>query len=117
MRRGIMDHLRVLQVPFNPACLMLIGIASVLLAFFASAGLYGLLGILILQVWVFKYCYVVIEHLANGGPEVPVLSTEMLSPLEIRPWVQAAIITGAGALCWSIGGRAGIALGIVLTLL
>jgi len=117
MRRGIMDHLRVLQVPFNPACLMLIGIASVLLAFFASAGLYGLLGILILQVWVFKYCYVLIEHLANGRPEVPVLSTEMLSPFEIRPWVQAAIITGAGALCWSIGGRAGIVLGIALTLL
>jgi pentatricopeptide repeat protein len=112
-----MDHLRVLQVPFNPTCLMLVGIASVLLSFFAFAGMYGILGTLILQVWIFKYCYVLIEHLANGRPEVPVLSTDMLSPFEIRPWVQAAIITAGATLCWSIGGRAGIALGIVLTLL
>jgi pentatricopeptide repeat protein len=112
-----MDHLRVLQVPFNPTCLLLVGIVAVLLAFFGSVGLYGALGILILQVWIFKYCYVLIEHLANGRPEVPVLSAEMLSPFEIRPWVQAFIIIVAGALCWSIGGRAGVALGVVFVAL
>src|SRR5215212_38468 len=82
--RGIMDHLRVLLVPFSPTCLILIGIVSVLLTFFASAGLlFGALGIFILQVWMFKYCYVLIEHIANGQPEPPVLSTDMLSPFEI----------------------------------
>jgi pentatricopeptide repeat protein len=108
-----MDHLRVLQVPFNPACLILIGIVSVLIAFFASAGIYGSLGIVILQIWIFKYCYVLIEHLANGRPEVPVLSTDMLSPFEIRPMVQAAIILTAGALCWYVGGRAALVLALV----
>jgi pentatricopeptide repeat protein len=108
-----MDHWRVLQVPFNPACLILIGIASVLISFFTSAGPYGLLGILILQAWVFKYCYVLIEHLANGRPEVPVMSTDMLSPFEIRPWVQLAIAGAAGAVCWYVGGRAGIALAAI----
>jgi len=113
-----MDHLRVLLVPFSPTCLILIGIVSVLLSFFASAGLlFGGLGILILQVWTFKYCYVLIEQIANGQPEPPVLSTEMLSPLEIRPWVQTAIIAAAVWLCWWIGGRAGITLGLVFVAL
>ena len=112
-----MDHLRVLQVPFNPTCLMLVAIMAVLFTFFEMAGLYGTLGLLILQVWIFKYCYVLIEHLANGRPEVPVLSTEILSPFEIRPWVQATIIIAASALCWSIGGRAGTGLGLVFVAL
>jgi pentatricopeptide repeat protein len=112
-----MDHLRVLQVPFNPACLILIGIVAVLLAFFGSVGIYGTLGILILQIWIFKYCYVLIEHLANGRPEVPVLSTDMLSPFETRPLVQAFIIIAASTLCWFIGGRAGIVLGCVFVAL
>jgi pentatricopeptide repeat protein len=96
---------------------MTIGIVSVLITFFASAGLYGLIGILFLQVWIFKYCYVLIEHFANGMTEPPVMSTDMLSPFEIRPWVQAFIILAAGSACWAIGGRAGIALGIVCILL
>jgi pentatricopeptide repeat protein len=109
-----MDHLRVLLVPFSSTCLILIGIVSVGLAFFASAGLmFGSLGILILQLWMFKYCYVLIEHIANGQPEPPVLSTDMLSPFEIRPWVQLGIVVAGGFLCWYIGGRAGIVLGIV----
>jgi pentatricopeptide repeat protein len=113
-----MDHLRVLLVPFNATCLILIGVVSVLLSFFASAGLfYGGLGLLILQVWIFKYCYVLIEHIANGQPEPPVMSTEMLSPLEIRPWVQTAIIGAAIWLCWWIGGRAGVVLGLVFVAL
>jgi pentatricopeptide repeat protein len=96
---------------------MTIGIVSVLITFFASAGLYGLIGILFLQVWIFKYCYVLIEDFANGMTEPPVMSTDMLSPFEIRPWVQAFIILAAGSACWAIGGRAGIALGIVCILL
>lgn len=112
-----MDHLRVLQVPFNPTCLVLVAIVATLLAFFGSVGMYGALGILILQVWIFKYCYVLIEHLANGRPDVPVLATEMLSPMEIRPWVQAFIIIAASALCWFVGGRAGIVLGCVFVAL
>lgn len=113
-----MDHLRILLVPFNATCLFMVALFSVLLAYFASAGLlFGSLGILIVQIWVFKYCYVLIGHLANGESDPPVMSVEMLSPTEIRPWVQIALITAGGFLCWYIGGRAGIALGVVLAVL
>lgn len=108
-----MDYLRVLLVPFNPACLILVAIVSVLLAFFGSVRLYGILGTMILQVWVFKYCYVLVEELADGRTEPPVMSTDMLSPFEIRPWVQLAIVTAEVWLCWYIGGTAGVVLGVV----
>lgn len=109
-----MDYLRVLLVPFNPTCLILVGIVSVLLALFGSAGFYGILGTFILQVWIFKYCYVLIEDIADGKPEPPVMSTDMLSPFEIRPWVQLAIVAAAFWLCWTIGGMAGFVLGLFL---
>jgi hypothetical protein len=109
-----MDYLRVLLVPFNPTCLIMVGIASVLMTLFASVGMYGMLGMLILQVWIFKYCYVLIEDLADGSPEPPVMSTEMLSPLEIRPWVQLFIVAAAFWTCWLLGGRKGLVLGLVL---
>lgn len=113
-----MDHLRFLLVPFTPTCLILVGITSVLLSFFASAGLlFGGLGILILQIWILKYCYVLVERLANGETEPPVLSVETLSPLEIRPWVQVGLVAAGFALCWWIGGRAGASLGVLLALL
>jgi pentatricopeptide repeat protein len=116
-RRGIMDYLRVLQVPFSPTCLIMIAVMTVLMTFFGAVGIYGALGTLILQVWIFKYCYVLIEHLADGHAEPPVLDTDMLSPFEIRPWIQVAIIVAAGALCYVIGGKRGIVLGIVFMLL
>src|SRR3954464_11327488 len=109
-RRGIMDYLRVLQVPFSPTCLIMIAIMTVLMTFFGAVGIYGALGTLILQVWIFKYCYVLIEHLADGHAEPPVLDADMLSPFEIRPWIQVAIIVAAGALCYVIGGKRGIVL-------
>jgi len=38
----------------------------------------------------------------------------MLSPLEIRPYVQLAVTVGGAWLCYLLGGKAGIALGIVV---
>ncbi len=69
---------------------------------------------LFLLIWVFKYCYVLIEHLADGATEPPVMDTDMLSPFETRPWIQAALLFGGGWVCYQIGGTAGIALGVVL---
>lgn len=113
-----MDYWRVLQVPFQPTCLIMIAISTVLMTFFSSVGLlYGSLGILIVQVWTFKYCYVIVGHLANGRADPPVLDLDMLSPVEIRPWVQAAIITAGVALCWFIGGKAALVLGAVFLFL
>lgn len=93
---------------------MLIGVFAVLLSIFDLGGLYGIFASIITQIWVVKYCYVLIEHIADGAQEPPVMSTDMLSPFEIRPWVQVGIIIAAAMLCAKIGGTAGIVLGCVL---
>jgi pentatricopeptide repeat protein len=109
-----MDHLRVLLVPFHATSLMLIGVFAMLLSLFELAGFYGIFASLIVQIWVLKYCYVLIEHLADGAIEPPVMSTDMLSPFELRPWVQLAIVVAGALLCTSIGGKAAWLLGAVL---
>jgi hypothetical protein len=109
-----MDHLRVLLVPFHPTNLLMVGIFSVLVTFCLSAGFYGWFAVMFLQIWVFKFCYVLVERLADGASEPPVMDTDMLSPFEIRPWIQAAILFGGGWVCYSIGGKAGVALGVVM---
>ena len=109
-----MDHLRVLLVPFHPTSLILIAVAAVLLSFFGSAGMYGMLGTLILQIWVVKYGYALVEHIADGATEPPVMSLEMLSPSEIRPWLQVGLIALGMLVCKAIGGDAGVVLGIIL---
>ena len=109
-----MDQRRVLLVPFHPTNLVMVGIFGVLLTFCRSAGFYGLFASMFLLIWVFKYCYVLIEHLADGASEPPVMDIDMLSPFETRPWVQATLLFGGAWLCYRLGGSAGIALGVVL---
>jgi len=112
-----MDYSRVLLVPFTPTSLLLVGVFSVLMTFFAFSGMYGLIGSLFLQIWVLKYCYVLIEHIADGAAEPPVMSIDMLSPFESRPWLQLGIVCLGGWACYLIGGKAGIVLGVALILL
>src|SRR4029453_7960181 len=83
---GIMDYLRVLLVPFQLTTVILVVVFSLLLSVFDIAGIYGIFASLFLQIWVLKYCYVLIEQLAEGAGEPPVMSTDMLSPFEARPW-------------------------------
>jgi hypothetical protein len=56
-----MDHLRVLLVPFHVTSLILVQCFSVLLTHLQLGGLYGIFAQLFLQIWVVKYCYVLIE--------------------------------------------------------
>ena len=97
-----MDHLRVLLVPFHadqPDAWSAI-FARAAHAVLPVGGLLRVVrGSLFLQIWVFKYCYVLIEHLADGAREPPVMSTDMLSPFEIRPWVQLGIVIGGPGCC------------------
>jgi len=109
-----MDHLRVLLVPFHVTSLLLIGLFSILFNIFDMGGLYGLFASLLAQIWVVKYSYVLIEHIADGALEPPVMSTDMLSPFEIRPWIQLAIVIAGAVACNAIGGNAGFALAALL---
>lgn len=111
-----MDHLRVFLVPFHVTSLILIGIFAILFSIFDLGGIYGIFASLIAQIWVLKYCYVLIEHLADGATEPPVMSADMLSPFELRPWVQLAIVIAGAVLCTSIGGGAGLVLGASMLL-
>jgi hypothetical protein len=113
-RRDIMDYLRVLQVPFQPTNLFMAGIFAILVTLCMKAGFYGLFVALFLQIWVFKYCFALIEHLADGASEPPVMDTDMLSPMEVRPWIQGALLFWGFVLCRQVGGNAGITLGVAM---
>jgi len=78
--------LRYLAMPLRTAPLLLIGTFSVLLVLAAKAGLFGLPLGLILTSWFIKYSFVLMDQLAEGVAEPPVLSMEMVNPLsEQRP--------------------------------
>lgn len=109
-----MDYLRVLLVPFHTTALILVVVFSLLFSVFDFAGVYGIVGTLLIQIWILKYCYVLIEHLAEGAAEPPVMSTDMLSPFESRPWVQLFLIILGTTVCLAIGGIAGATLGVLL---
>ena len=119
-----MDYLRALQVPFHPTSMTMVGLFSVVIAFFLwVASVLGLAGaiwafviVLFLNTWVLKYCYQMIEAIADGAREPPVMDTEMLSPFETRPVSQLALALAGGTLCWKIGGGAGFAAAVVLLL-
>lgn len=112
-----MDYLRVLRVPFHPTSLIMVALFAVLYTICGAAGFYGWFAQLFLQIWVFKYCYVLLEQVADGAPEPPVMSTDMLSPFEIRPWVQLAIVIAAVLICQAVGGIAALVLALVFLLL
>jgi len=114
----------VLLVPFRPASLLLVALFSLLISFFLWAaaflgmmGLLALLGVTLLNLWVLKYCFVLVEQFADGATEPPVLDLDMLSPFERRPWIQAALLVVCASLCWKVGGNAGIALGALFVLM
>ena len=65
-----MDLLRVILVPFHVTSLILIGVFAVLLSIFDLGGLYGIFASIITQIWVVKYCYVLVEHIADGAQVV-----------------------------------------------
>ncbi len=110
-----MDYLRAILVPFQPTSLILVAVFAPVITFFLSAaGLYGFVASLLMQIWVLKYCYVIVEHIADGATEPPVMDADMLSPFETRPWVQLALIVAGGVMCTYLGGAGGDLLAIAL---
>jgi hypothetical protein len=77
---------RFLALPLGATGLLLIGTNTLLLLLAAKAGLAGLPLALIVVSWFLKYCFIVFDALAAGEEELPVLSVEMVNPLnEQRP--------------------------------
>jgi hypothetical protein len=78
------------------------------------AGFYGALLILLLSSWFFKFAYVLLDSVANGRKDTPVMSVEMLNPVdEQRPLAQLIICAIFAWGAYKVGGTAGIVLGCV----
>jgi hypothetical protein len=77
-------------VPWRLASILFIAISSTLLAFFQGKGVVGIVGSYFLLSWLFKYAFVMLEHVASGRPDAPVVSAEMLGPFEQRPLILVA---------------------------
>jgi hypothetical protein len=87
--------LRYLAIPLRMAPVLLIGTFSVLLVVAVKAGLFGLALGLILLSWFTKYAFVLMDQLAEGVTEPPVLSIEMVNPVsEQRPMVMLLLTIG-----------------------
>lgn len=96
-----MRHLRRM---LDPAILLLIAFVSVGLALAARAGLFGLPLAIILVSWFFKYAYALLDDVAFGAEQAPVLSLEMVNPVSQRPLGQVAIGLAAYATTlWTDG--------------
>jgi hypothetical protein len=118
-----MDYLRVLLVPFRPTALLMVGLFAFIISFLLNIvsfmqmmGLIGLIGVFMLNIWVLKYCFVMIEQIADGATEPPVMDADMLSPFETRPLATSVVLFVGGMLAWKVGGNAGIALSVLLLL-
>jgi hypothetical protein len=85
---GAAAIIRYLAMPLRTAPLLLIGTFSILLLVAARAGIVGIpLGLILLS-WFSKYSFVLMDRLAEGVVEPPVLSIEMVNPLdEQRPMI------------------------------
>ena len=88
-----METLKYLLVPLRGASITLIVLFSFLLLIAAKGGLMGLPLALIILSWFFKYGFALLDKVADGVNEPPVLSYEMVNPAnESRPLGLLAIV-------------------------
>jgi hypothetical protein len=77
-----------------------------------KAGWMGLPLTIALLSWFFKYCFILLDAIVTGAAEPPVLSVEMINPInEQRPLGQALLIAGGVALSLALGKAVGAAMG------
>ena len=111
---------RYLLMPFHAAPLMLVVALTILWSLFIEFGkLFGIPADFILLSWFFKYCFALLDAIIAGHKDLPVMSVEMLNPVdEQRPLLQAIIVSLGFIASWwvyhSIGPVAGLGLGAVL---
>ncbi len=93
---------RYLLMPFRAAPLILVVILTVLWTLFINFGkIIGIPGDFILLSWFFKYCYALLDAVIAGHKDLPVMSVEMVNPVdEQRPLVQAIIVSLGFIASW-----------------
>lgn len=105
------ETLKYLLIPLRGSALVLIVSFSILLLLAAHGGLLGLPLTLLVVSWFFKYGFALLDQVADGVNEPPVLSYEMVNPAnEARPValviVVAIFYVGTEALRATFGDEA-----------
>ena len=86
-------YLRYLLLPAHGTVLVFIAVISLGLTGARYAGLFGYPLAVIMLSWLCNYAYILLEAVANGAREPPVLAIEMLNPLhEARPLFQFILL-------------------------
>ena len=90
---SLLRMIRAFAVPCRMGPLLLIGSFSLLFWLAMSGGMLGLPLAAILSSWWFKYAFAVLDRIAEGDVDPPVLSYEMINPLtEQRPLGTAVLL-------------------------
>lgn len=98
------ETLKYLLIPLRGASLVLIVVFSILLLIAAAGGLLGLPLALLTVSWFFKYGFALLDHVADGVMEPPVLAYEMLNPVnESRPLGLLLIVFAFGFFTEALG--------------
>ncbi len=113
---------RYFLMPFHAAPLILVVVFTVLWAYLIKLGKFiGIPADFLLLSWFFKYCFALLDAVVAGHKELPVLSVEMLNPVdEQRPLIQSIIVSLGFIVSWwayhSVGPFTGLALGALLVM-
>jgi hypothetical protein len=85
--------------PARGAAAVLILVFAALLTLATNAGLMGIPLAIILLSWLFKYAYILFDHVVRGVDVPPTLDIQMVNPLnEQRPLAQLIILLAIGSL-------------------
>ena len=103
---------RYVLLPFRGAPLLLVLTFTLGLVMAAHAGLMGIPLAVVLLSWLFKYCFILLDAVVAGAEEPPVLSIEMVNPVdEQRPLAQAILIAAGTMLAFELGKHTTPAIG------
>jgi hypothetical protein len=106
---------RYVLFPFRGGALVLLITFTLGQELAFHAGFMGIPLAVALLSWFFKYCFILLDSIVTGASEPPVLSVEMINPInEQRPLGQALLIAGGVVLAAALGRAAGAALGWLL---
>jgi hypothetical protein len=110
--------LRYLVHPANIAPVIFITLVSTLLTLSIWVGRFGVPLILIMLVWTLKYGLVTVEHIAWRHVGEPVLSVEMLNPLDQKKsLLQLVVVVAMFGIAWAADYWLGTVWGALVALL
>jgi hypothetical protein len=107
-----------LLLPARPTVLLLIATLTLGLLLAQHGGLFGIVLQILLLGWLLSYGYVLLERIANGAAEPPVLAIEMLNPAnDPRALLQVGLVVAVSAALHWLAQRVNTELAIALACL